>query len=190
MKRKTLYNFIQDKYGSKRIFFDTFRHAILLNLGFYRKYKKIDWKSAKRIVFICKGNICRSPFAHYYGIKLGINAYSVGTEACTGDSANKQSIIVAKKFDVSLDTHVATKFTDFKFTEGDLIVGFEPFHLRVLEKAINIRVSQLTLLGFWSLPIMPYIADPYGLTERNFIICYNEIVNRVNDIKNRLENLI
>jgi len=50
--------------------FGTYRGLVRLLLaqvenrtGGYRRFKQIRWESVKRVVFVCHGNICRSPYA-------------------------------------------------------------------------------------------------------------------------------
>jgi protein-tyrosine phosphatase len=59
------------------------------------------------ILFICKGNICRSPFAEAV-LSNDFNCKSAGTENYhAGKGANKNAIEIAKEFGIDLSKHIA-----------------------------------------------------------------------------------
>ena len=58
-----LNGWLRDNYGSRRGFVRTWWHRLRYLLGGYRAYRQVDWNSVERLVFVCKGNICRSAYA-------------------------------------------------------------------------------------------------------------------------------
>lgn len=83
------------------------------------------------ILFVCKGNICRSPFAaSYLGAKLKerdcpIEVFSAGLETKSGEKANPVASSVALQDQISLEAHVTTPVTRDLIGRADLIVVME-----------------------------------------------------------------
>ena len=98
------------------------------SLGAGRRYRKVDGTRVRRLVFVCKGNICRSAFAEAMAAKHGLAAKSMGVEAENGVPAAQAAIAAARAFGIDLSSHRATHFAKFQLAHDDLVVGFEPFH--------------------------------------------------------------
>lgn len=90
-----------------------------------------------KILFVCLGNICRSPLAE--GImkekvrKLGLHAEidSAGFESFhVGDAADPRSSEIARKNGISLGDHVARKFTTRDFDTFDRIYVMDRYNHR------------------------------------------------------------
>lgn len=159
------------------------RHAVLRTLvygvaafGLAQRYRKLDRKRIDRVVFACKGNICRSPFAQSVATRSGLAAASFGIDAETGSPADPAAIRAAAEFGIDLSAHRATHATDFPVTLRDLIVGFEPDHVERLV-AIDERFAtcQITLLPAWCVPPNLYIHDPFGAHSDYFRRCFTRI---------------
>lgn len=88
-----------------------------------------------KILFVCLGNICRSPLAE--GIMkdkvrkagLDVDVDSAGFENFhVGDPADPRSSEIARKNGISLDGHVARKFTTRDFDHYDRIYVMDRFN--------------------------------------------------------------
>jgi protein-tyrosine phosphatase len=98
-----------------------------------------------KILFVCLGNICRSPLAE--GImkdkisKLRLNAEidSAGFESFhVGDPADPRSADIALKNGISLNSHIARKFTTRDFDHYDRIYVMDRYnHRDVMSLARN-----------------------------------------------------
>ena len=63
--------------------------AWLENLtGRYRQFKRIRWERVARVVFVCHGNVCRSPYAEGRAVNFGLPAASFGFSADSGGGAS------------------------------------------------------------------------------------------------------
>ena len=89
------------------------------------------------IVFICTGNICRSPFAEKLAAKLaeeeGLTALSfssAGVLATPDDECSDSSITAAKAFGVSLQEHRARPLSDELLESASLLVVMEEEQVR------------------------------------------------------------
>ncbi|MGF2949594.1 low molecular weight protein-tyrosine-phosphatase [Microbacterium alcoholitolerans] len=94
-----------------------------------------------RVIFVCTGNICRSPMAEVVLRALashrGLGSRVVSTSAGTGDwhvgeraDARTIDALTRRGFDGTL--HRARQFTAASFAENDLIVALDRTHERIL----------------------------------------------------------
>jgi protein-tyrosine phosphatase len=175
--------------GGKRALLRFALHGAVAMLGAARKYRNIDSSRVRRVVFVCNGNINRSPFAEALARKRGLQAASVGIEAANGSWAAPQAIVAAAEFEVDLSHHRATCATDFKFGPDDLVIGFEPIHLRRLDATIGKQPScQVSLLAAWLRPPNLYIHDPHGASAEYFRLCFGRIDRAVEVLSHRLDH--
>jgi protein-tyrosine phosphatase len=142
----------------------------------------VELTRAQRIVFVCKGNICRSPFAAAFAVQAGLPAVSAGTDAEDGMPADAEAARVARQFGIDLATHRATNVAAMTFTADDLVVGFEPSHLAKLAIVPGVAHFQATLLGAWSRYPNLYIHDPYAHSGRYYQACFARIANAVESL--------
>lgn len=140
----------------------------------------------KRILIVCKGNICRSPTAAVIletqarKIGLDIEVDSAGTESYhVGDSPDVRSIRHAAKRGYDLSKKRARQITEEDFAVFDLIWAADQENIRALKMICpNNYYSKISLfLGNQPLP------DPY----------YGEAVdfeNVLNLVEQRVEMII
>jgi protein-tyrosine-phosphatase len=113
-----------------------------------------------RILFLCTGNICRSPFAEVLARQLNDRAdlefASAGTIALSGNPASAPGIAVAADLGVDMSNHRATHLTTGLLAEVDLVYAMEDEHIASV-LALD-PGAQVELLSPEGAP-MP---DPYG----------------------------
>jgi len=172
--------------------FGTYRGLIRLllgnfenGIGGYRRLKKIRWDRVERIVFVCHGNICRSPYAERRAATYGLATASFGLSADTGRPADPSALRVAARRAIGLAEHRACAARDFEFHGGDLLIVMEPRQARAMSRCLPMVPCQLTLLGLWSRPRRPHIHDPYGLCEAYWERCFDVIDSAVRAIAER-----
>ncbi|HEU4654408.1 MAG TPA: hypothetical protein VFS47_10495 [Steroidobacteraceae bacterium] len=149
--------------------------ALAGQLGAYRSYRRIDWTIARRLVFVCSGNICRSPYAAELAKLRGWPAASFGIDAAGGAVANDVAQRIAKVRGVDLANHVSTRAVDFAVQSGDVLIGMEPRHVRAITAGGVEANAQVTLMGLWSIPQAPYMPDPYGMGDECFEFVFDLI---------------
>ena len=115
--------------------------------GRYERWRSVDWSRVKRLVFVCSGNICRSPFAERFALSKGINAVSCGTTAKGGAPGDPTAIQVAQSFGIDLEDHASKRVSEVDFSASDLIVVMDVHHLAAVEHVSERAGAQLTLLG-------------------------------------------
>ena len=148
-------------------------------VGFYRSYQAVDWSRVQRLVFVCKGNICRSPYAEVRARNLGLASISMGLDTRPESLADPQAIRAAALKGVNLTVHRSTLFDSSVLSPGDLLVGFEPWHAQAMLSGAAASGAQVTLAGLWSQPLRPDVGDPHGRSDAYFAVCYEVLDSAV-----------
>lgn len=156
-------------------------YKTLLRLRLLRRYTDIDWRRVERLVFVCSGNICRSPYAELKARSLGRAATSFGLAADGRSPAHAVASRIAVRHGLDLSTHRCRASSAWEPRSGDLLAAMEPSHAAALQRYLHPGV-QLTLLGAWSKPTRPYIQDPHGLSEEYFETCFDCIDSGVTEL--------
>lgn len=123
------------------------------------------------ILFVCIGNICRSPTAEYLlkhktAQRSGLTIHSAGLGALVdqGIDPTAGELLTANGVDAS--PHVARKLTRDMLVNADLILAMESRHI----KGINDMAPQVSgktfLLGKWS--DNQDVPDPYRKSREAF----------------------
>lgn len=163
-----------DLYGGKRGFLEHTRSRVLYAMGTYRNLREINWAGVRRLVFVCTGNICRSPYASARARSLGVPAVSLGLEATDGAPADCAAYRNALLRGVDLSAHRSARAEASSFATDDLIILFEPRHLVAICRRGGTK-APTSLLGIWEPPVRPHIQDPYGRSDRYFQQCFSVI---------------
>jgi protein-tyrosine phosphatase len=177
-----------EQYGGKRGYLEHVRARALYAIGAYRGARDIEWAAVRRLVFVCKGNICRSPYASARARLLGVPAASFGLEAAEGAPADPTAWRTARLRAVDLSAHRSARKESSRITDDDLLVVFEPSQLAEIEiwRRSADRVPRVTLLGIWARPIRPHIQDPYGRSDRYFEHCFSIIDANIAELVRRM----
>jgi len=147
-------------------------------MGSERKDEK-SW----RILFVCSGNICRSPLAEALftslareaGLSARFEVDSAGTHGYhEGDPADPRTIRVGRKHGLSVDS-IARPVRDDDFDRFDLIVAMDRGHLRELKARAGAgRPAAIRLMReFDSGAHGVDVTDPYYGGEDGFETMYS-----------------
>jgi len=164
---KLIVKYINDNYGSKRGLLNHFYYGCLAKLGIYGNFKKIDFTEVTRLVFVCKGNICRSPLGNTTAISQGFCSESYGLECKGNNPADKRAISFGRTLGLQLNSHRSTPIDAYSPKQGDLVVLMEPAHLVKIEK-LDLGCVQVTFSGLWLSSPCPYLHDPYNTSTEYF----------------------
>ncbi len=175
-------NWLNSNYGTHRGVVRLWISQIRFHLGYYRQYEKVQWDRVERPVFVCLGNICRSPFGHHYAAKSIESVASIGVSTTTGSPADPQAIKVAQLNGVDMTKHIATNIADYQPQKGDLLLMVEDRHLAKLGDIAKSDDVQITMLGLWGNKRFPLLYDPHHLSDEYFDICFKRIINAVDNI--------
>lgn len=179
---------VRARFGTHRGFIRLLLAQIEDSTGSYRGFKQIHWGRVKRVVFVCRGNICRSPYAERRSATYGLPTASFGLSARAGTSADPSASRIAARRGIELANHRACAASDFEFASNDLLVHMEPRQARGMLHRPPAVPCQVTLLGLWSQPRRPYIHDPHHLSEAYWERCFDVIdsgVLRIADLMGR-----
>jgi protein-tyrosine phosphatase len=173
-------------YGGRRGYLEHVRTRALYALGAYRSARDIEWAAVSRLVFVCKGNICRSPYASARARLLGVPSASFGLDAAEGAPADPAAWRTARLRAVDLSAHRSARRESCRINYDDLLVVFEPSQLAEIRRWRIDRMLRVTLLGIWAQPIRPRIQDPYGRSDRYFQCCFSMIDANVAELVRRM----
>ncbi len=163
----------------------TLWHRLRYLCGDYRRYRRLDWTKIERLVFVCKGNICRSAFAESVARGLGIEAASCGIDTILNAPANKDAINMATQFGYDLRQHKTTPLASMTLKSTDLLIAMEPKQAKFLQQHLP-ATQQCTLLGVWGTPVTPHIQDPYGYPAAYFAHCFSYIKDTVHELATKI----
>lgn len=155
------------------------------------------------ILFICKGNICRSPFADHLAKKIfaGSLRYSIAVDSAglnvkTPLPSPPNAVEVAGNFGIDLRNHRSKRFTAEMFGEFDMIVSMETRQYQALLSRSPASHARLFLMPFFEDQKMRpggyeryNLADPYGKGLAEFNRCFQRIERCLNGMAKRINAL-
>ena len=143
---------------------------------------------ATNILFVCTGNICRSPFAEKLFKKLalqqerkGLRAESAGLMALPGNAATALAQQVAG---VDLSDHEAKSVTEKRVNRADLILVMEKSHKARILSSFPGATGKVRLMRHFARfgSKTRGIADPYGLNYDAYRFCFLDIEDAVSGL--------
>ncbi len=168
--------FIQARFGTARGLARLWLAHVSHARGQLRPFEQLDWTQVRRLVFVCAGNICRSPYAEWRAAQSGFPTASMALSGNSGQPADAQAQATARQFGVDLERHQSCNIADFAPEPGDLLIAMEPRQAQALAARYAADPAiQVTLLGLWSSPRRPHLYDPHTLSPGYFRTCFELI---------------
>jgi protein-tyrosine-phosphatase/predicted ATP-grasp superfamily ATP-dependent carboligase len=120
-----------------------------------------------KIVFLCYGNICRSPLAARLAEQSlsGVAIESAGFHDHAGRSSPEKMLRIGSSFGVDLSGHRSVRVTRELLLGADLVVAMDLENMECLRNEFPEIEKRATLLGLFANPPIPTIADPYLADE-------------------------
>ena len=137
--------------------------------------------SVQSVLFVCKGNICRSPLAGAYFQSLvekegrQMTVRSAGLETTSGKPAHAMAKAVALQHRLSLDAHATTQVQKELLDQSDLIVVMEIVQKDRMHRLYPNTNGKVVLLGRFDSVGSLEIADPYSGTSEDFHSCFQQM---------------
>lgn len=132
------------------------------------------------ILFVCLGNICRSPLAEgvfrHRAQALGVaDRFVIDSAGCggwhKGEPPDRRSIAVAARHGVDLSAQRARQIRPADFDAFDLILGLDRDNIRHLERMASGQ-ARVVLYLEEALGMRKDVPDPYYGSERDFETVY------------------
>ncbi len=150
-------------------------------------------EKVQSLLFVCKGNICRSPLAAAYFQMLNEKAggkmivRSAGLETTPGKQAHTKAKAVALEHHLSLDMHVTTQVHADLLEHSDLIVVMEIMQKVRIQRLYPQWRRKVVLLGRFDSTGPIEIVDPYGGTIEDFQSCLRQMSRCCDGLAERLD---
>ncbi len=142
-------------------------------------------RNASSVLFICKGNICRSPFAELYArTRLpNIRISSVGLLPASGRSSPNAAIEAAAARNIDLSLHRSRVLSEQDLRSHDIIFVFDVDQFRAIKRLAKTRKmnEKVFFLGSLDTHRGLAIADPYGKDLKMFKLTYDNIARLIDD---------
>jgi protein-tyrosine-phosphatase len=181
----SLFNLARSTKRSLNAIFSLWRYRVLVNRQRFPR-------SARSILVVCKGNICRSPLAEAY-LKcliekhgLPITVLSAGLDTSFGKPAHPLAQIVGTDGGLILDRHATQPLHKEQVERADMIVVMEwQQRNRVIKLYPQARRKVFLLRQFYDQSVRE-VADPYSGTLEDFQSCFSMIKKACDELVKRM----
>jgi low molecular weight protein-tyrosine phosphatase len=151
-----------------------------------------------RVVFVCLGNICRSPIAERVAERAAAEAGLTGVEFTSAgtisekydDPMDRRAVAVLKERGYRYADHKARRIAEAQIESADLVVAMEEVHLRsVLELALD--PSKVCLLTEFDPTAVPGsgVPDPWFGSDAGFYDTLTAIESAMPGLLDRIRAL-
>ena len=135
----------------------------------------------RNVLFVCKGNVCRSPLAEAYFLQKVreegqvITVQSAGIETTPGKPAHVLAQAVARHHGIPLEQHLTTLLFRDLMQRSDLVLVMEVAQKDRVAKLYPREKHKVFVLGQFCKSGSLDIDDPYGGTPEDFKVCFERI---------------
>ncbi len=149
------------------------------------------------VLFVCMGNICRSPLAEGVFIHLAemkgvaerLTVDSAGTGGWhTGNAPDRRSVAVARKHGIDISRQRARQVSQADFENFDLILAMDTSNLaKLLQKVPENQKHKIHLFMDYASGRRDSVPDPYFGGEDGFQAVYNMLLAGCSSLLEKME---
>jgi protein-tyrosine phosphatase len=149
----------------------------------------------KSVLFICTGNICRSPTAHTLlmhkalaaGFAVEVDSAAISDEE-RGNPPDRRSIAEAKRRGIDMHAHAARQVRKTDFAHFDLLIGMTAPHCAALRRLAPAGTEhKIHLFTEFADRIEGDVPDPWYGGQKDFIEVFDLIDHGVDGLLARLQ---
>lgn len=146
------------------------------------------FESVETLLFLCYGNICRSPFCEVYWQNLGtpIKVRSAGFIRNNGRQTPPAFQKMALEHNVELRDHASNFVSDDLIEWADLIIVMDEHNRQDLKAHYPEHVELSVGLGTFLSPPRENIEDPYYLSPAQGKVVYQQMAEGVEALRKTL----
>lgn len=149
------------------------------SLGASRRGDRLraELAAARHVLFVCKGNLCRSPFAERVAslhARPGVQVSSAGYWRQTGRSCPPQALVAARRHGVDLNGHRSRLVLEDDVAWADVVLVFDGENRRALNELFPAHASKVRSVGDL-VGRGADVADPWGAGYDTFERTYELI---------------
>ena len=123
------------------------------------------WREARSLLFVCLGNVCRSPFVERLALALlkdRRQATSAGHYPVAGRRSPDLALAAAQRLGVDLASHRSRVLSRRMLEEAEAVFVFDEQNYRAVISQHPAASERTHLLGALCRDVPLQIADPYG----------------------------
>lgn len=146
-------------------------------------------KGARKLLFVCTGNTCRSPMAAALAQNLlgtEVIARSAGLAAREGDRASRQAVEVMKEKGLDLSQHRARLLARSLVQEAEMIIPMTKSQEQQLRETYPEFVGKIRLLSSWAFSEAD-VCDPWGGSVPEYRECAAQIAQYLLALRQALQ---
>ena len=147
------------------------------------------------VLFLCYGNICRSPFGERYLRQTlaergtdDVSVDSAGLKATAGRSSPENAVSAAGEFDVDLSEHRSKPATDQQLEWADTVFVMDLLNYYHLRRDFDDYGATVFFLGALADGDSYEIPDPYGDGVSRYRTLYGELTTAVDRFVDRIDH--
>jgi len=158
---KTILNMVMDKI-TKKVQMKILEQPFICDLQRKKLIRKA--KRAKSVLFLCHGNVCRSPFAEHLLKKqtVDINIESGGFFLEQGRIPPEEALVTALEYGIDLSKHYSKTINTKMVSSADMIFVFDYDNYRQFLQEYKQVKDKVFFVGVLQEEKPLFISDPWG----------------------------